>query len=200
MQVRPMKQSIIKRSYWREKVLALLIPLVSSTLWHPAAAAERNTAPRFPGSLTLSQISVKGKGLPNFSSGNVKWAATGRLNMAAMRDHARHDLTLQIQIVDVWQYLIYNLPITSCEVSRSDQNFVSSILTFTRLTPLRLSRGSSLSAFTELKKTFCATAPASRAQRMRCPPSRITLPWCSRSFLDRAMLTSLLHDKTHFLI
>lgn len=69
----------------------MLVPLVSSTVWHPAAAAERNTAPRFPGSLMLSQINVRGTGLPYFSCENVKWEASGRLNMAAIREcHVTH--------------------------------------------------------------------------------------------------------------
>lgn len=64
-------------------VCSMLIPLVSSTLWHPAAAAQRKVAARFPGSRTLSQIRVKGNAFPFFFSEKHIWDASGRLKTAA---------------------------------------------------------------------------------------------------------------------
>lgn len=88
--------------------------------------------------------------MPYFSSENVKWDASGRLNMAAIREYQIKVLLHERDNL----FCIANaglLPIMFFEMSRSDQILGSSILTFTMLVCPSLSRGSSRSASTELK-------------------------------------------------
>lgn len=166
------------------------IPLVSSTLWQPAAAAHRNIVPRLPGSRMLSHIRDKGIEWPLL--GKSIRNGSGRENIAA----EKRSKSATMQRVPVLHYepqrSAWPSPITPCGATRLDQILMSSNLTLISVALFSLSTGSSRSRSTVLKNTICGLAPASRASHIKRLPSRRILPWCSRNVLERATLTTLL--------
>ena len=167
------------------------IPLVSRTLWQPAAAAQRNIVPRLPGSRMLSHI--RDKGTEWCLSVNVIRVGSGRENIAAEKNGQSQE-TVE-EFLSSISCKKWPLPITPCGVTRSDQTLMSSFLTLTSVALLSWSKGSSLSRSALLKNTICGMAPAPRASQIKRRPSRRILPWCSRKVLERATLTNFLKSR-----